>query len=89
MLPREAGTGRRPARAVAWQEALGVNRDPTKAYAAAVKAVEDATIPVVCPQDTTATLGKVIGQVNTGIWKLPHLREDQNAPTHVVLVGMM
>jgi hypothetical protein len=34
-------------------------------------------------------LGRVIGQVNAGTWKLPHLREDANAPTHDVLVGMM
>jgi hypothetical protein len=44
---------------------------------------------VVCPNDITATLGKVIGTVNSGTWKLPHLREDQNARTHDVLVGMM
>ena len=44
---------------------------------------------MVCPNDRTATLGKVIGIVNSGTWKLPHLREDPNAPTHDVLVGMM
>lgn len=75
--------------AVAWQEAFGVNPDPTKAYSEAVKAVEDAAIPVVCPNDTSATLGSVIGQVNAGTWKLPHLREHSNATTHDVLVGML
>lgn len=75
--------------AVAWQEAFGVNPDPTKAYSEAVKAVEDAAIPVVCPNDTTATLGSVIGEVNAGTWKLPHLREHSNATTHDVLVGML
>ncbi len=75
--------------AIAWESAFGVNPDPTKAYSMAVKAVEDAAIPVVCPQDGAATLGRVIGQVNAGTWKLPHLREDSNAPTHDVLVGMM
>lgn len=73
----------------AWEAAFGIDPDPTKAYSMAVKAVEDAAIPVVCPNDTSATLGKVIGQVNAGTWKLPHLREDPNAPTHDVLVGMM
>jgi hypothetical protein len=75
--------------AAAWEAAFGINPDPTKAYSMAVKAVEDASIPVVCPNDTSATLGKVIGQVNAGTWKLPHLREDKSAPTHDVLVGMM
>lgn len=75
--------------ASAWEAAFGINPDPTRAYSMAVKAVEDAAIPVVCPNDTSATLGKVIGQVNAGTWKLPHLREDPNAPTHDVLVGMM
>lgn len=75
--------------AIAWEAAFGVDPDPTKAYSMAVKAVEDAAIPVVCANDTTATLGKVIGSVNAGTWKLPHLREDQDARTHDVLVGMM
>lgn len=75
--------------AMAWEAAFGVNPDPTKAYSLAVKAVEDAAIPVICPSDSCATLGRVIGQVNTGTWKLPHLREDPNVTTHDVLVGMM
>jgi hypothetical protein len=75
--------------AEAWEAAYGVYPDPSKAYSMAVKAVEDAAIPVVCPNDRTATLGKVIGIANSGTWKLPHLREDANAPTHDVLLGMM
>jgi hypothetical protein len=79
--------GKRMARA--WEAVFGVHPDPTKAYSMAVKAVEDAAIPVVCSNDRSATLGKVIGQVKAGTWKLPHLREDPSAPTHDVLVGMM
>lgn len=75
--------------AKAWEAAFGVNPDPTKAYSLAVKAVEDAAIPVVCPNDRSATLGKVIGEVRAGTWKLPHLREDPNVTTHDVLIGMM
>ena len=75
--------------AQAWEAAFGVNPDPTKAYSLAVKAVEDAAIPVICPSDSSATLGRVIGQVNAGTWKLPHLREDPDVTTHDVLVGMM
>jgi hypothetical protein len=84
---RHANGGDRLARA--WEAVFGINPDPSNGYRLAVKAVEDAAIPVVCPQDTAATLGKVIGEVNAGSWKLPHLREDSNAPTHDVLVGMM
>ncbi|WP_078290927.1 hypothetical protein [Mycobacterium sp. D16R24] len=73
----------------AWEAAYGVNPDPSKAYSLAVKAVEDAAIPVVCPNDRSATLGRVNGQVKSGSWKLPHLREDANSPTHDVLLGMM
>lgn len=73
----------------AWEAAYGVNPDPSKAYSLAVKAVEDAAIPLVCPNDRTATLGKVNGQVRNGAWKLPHLREDATTPTHDVLVAMM
>jgi hypothetical protein len=75
--------------AEAWEAVFGVSPDPSNGYRLAVKAVEDAAIPVVCPNDTTATLGSVIGEVNAGTWKLPHLREHSNATTHDVLVGMM
>lgn len=75
--------------AAAWETVFGVDPDPSKGYLLAVKAVEDAAIPVVCPNDRTATLGKVIGIVNGGTWRPPHLREDPASPTHDVLVGMM
>lgn len=75
--------------AAAWETVFGIDPDPSKGYSLAVKAVEDAAIPVVCPNDRTATLGKVIGVVNGGTWRLPHLREDPASPTHDVLVGMM
>lgn len=74
---------------LAWEATFGVNPDPSNGYRLAVKAVEDAVIPVVCPSDTTATLGKVIGQINAGSWKPPFLREDAKSPTHDVLVGML
>lgn len=75
--------------AAAWETVFGVDPDPSKGYSLAVKAVEDAAIPVVCPKDRTATLGKVIAIVNQGTWRPPHLREDSASPTHDVLVGMM
>lgn len=44
----------------AWAEVYGRSPDPTAAYAAAVKAVESAAQPVVTPEDSKATLGKMI-----------------------------
>ena len=75
--------------AEAWEAAYGVYPDPSKAYSLAIKAVEDAAIPVVCPNDKKATLGKVIGYIDQGTWHLPHQREDSTAPTHDVLVSML
>jgi hypothetical protein len=44
----------------AWGRAYGRNPDPSGAYREAVKAVEAAAKPVVTPNDTLATLGKMI-----------------------------
>ncbi|MCA2245000.1 hypothetical protein JF781_21835 [Mycobacterium sp. WUMAC-067] len=74
----------------AWEAAFGVNPDPSKAYWFAVKAVEDASAPVVIPNDSGPTLGKVISRMEQGgQFNLPHLREDSRAATHDVLLGMM
>ncbi|MGV0745642.1 hypothetical protein [Mycolicibacterium sp. XJ870] len=75
--------------AAAWEEAFGVNPDPSNAYALAVKAVEDASIPVVPTGKAESTLGDVIRTIDGGTWRLPHLREHHLAPTHDVLVGML
>ncbi|WP_431236657.1 hypothetical protein ACQ86B_17095 [Mycolicibacterium aichiense] len=75
---------------VAWEDAFGVNPDASKAYWFAVKAVEDASAPVVIPNDSAPTLGKVISRMEQGgQFNLPHLREDSRAATHDVLLGMM
>lgn len=75
--------------ALAWEETFGVSPDPSNAYALAVKAVEDASIPVVPTGKSEPTLGDVIRTISNGTWKLPHLREHDLAPTHDVLVGML
>ncbi|BBX38439.1 hypothetical protein MMAG44476_06936 [Mycolicibacterium mageritense DSM 44476 = CIP 104973] len=76
--------------AIAWEDAFGVNPNPSKAYWFAVKAVEDASAPVVIPNDPGPTLGKVISRMEQGgQFNLPHLREDPRAATHEVLIGMM
>lgn len=76
--------------ATAWEDAFGVDPNPSKAYWFAVKAVEDAASPIVIPNDPGPTLGKVISRVEQGgQFNLPHLREDSRAVTHDVLLGML
>lgn len=74
--------------AQAWERAFGVNPDPTGAYAMAVRAVEDAAIPVVVPKQSNATLGHVIGQLaRDGDWSLPLSREDESATTASIILS--
>jgi len=74
--------------AQAWERAFGVSPDPTGAYALAVRAVEDAAIPVVVPKQAGATLGHVIGQLRAdGDWSLPLTREDADATTASIVLA--
>ncbi|QUD81388.1 hypothetical protein J8M97_16470 [Gordonia polyisoprenivorans] len=74
----------------AWEKAFGVDPEPDVAYSRAVKAVEDAAIPVVSGNDKAATLGKVIAQIRDGgQFALPMMREHKDAPSHDVLLGML
>lgn len=74
----------------AWEAAFGLDPNPSHAYSLSVKAVEDAAVPVVSPNDAAATLGKIISQMrNTGDWGLPLAREDKYAPTSATLLSMM
>ncbi|MFB7860058.1 hypothetical protein [Rhodococcus qingshengii] len=76
--------------AKAWEELYGLDSNPSEAYRLAILAVEDASIPVVPPHNTRATLGTALSQIeNQGNWKLPMEREHQNAPTADVIIGMM
>ncbi|MGF9660644.1 hypothetical protein AAIH25_02100 [Arthrobacter crystallopoietes] len=76
--------------AEAWGTAFGTNPNPSLAYSLAVKAVEDAAIPVISPKDATATLGKLIGQVRAvGDWGLPLQREDQQATSSSTVLALM
>lgn len=76
--------------AKAWESLYGLEPDPSAAYALAIKAVEDAAIPVVSSANTKATLGTVLSQLEQqGDWKLPMDREHKNAPSGDVLIGMM
>jgi hypothetical protein len=46
-----------------WAATYGRHPDPSKAYDEAIRAVEAAAIPVVLPNDTKATLGKVLAHL--------------------------
>lgn len=73
----------------AWHAVYGVRPNPTHAYAMAVKAVEDAAVPIVVRRQAGATLGHVIGQLRAdGDWSLPLTREDPSAPTSETVVRM-
>lgn len=75
--------------ALAWRHAYGVEPDASRAYSQAIKAVEAAAIPVVCPRQLDATLGNVIGELNSNpSWTLPHQREHSDAKARDVLVAM-
>jgi len=74
----------------AWAAAFGLAPDPSRAYALAVKAVEDAAIPVVTPRDASATLGKVLQVMrDQADWVMPTTREHPRASSTDVLQGMI
>lgn len=76
--------------AEAWESLYGVTPNESEAYRLSVKAVEAAAIPRVCPQDSKATLGKVINVIhNQAGWNVETGRADSSAPPVDVLLGMM
>lgn len=76
--------------AKAWESLYGLVPNASEAYRLAILAVEDAVVPVVSPADRSATLGKVLKQLeDQGDWRLPLEREHPRAPSTEVLVGML
>jgi hypothetical protein len=65
----------------AWQHAYGLHPDPTAAYKEAVRAVEEAFVPVVSPANTRASLGTVCRDLESqdDKWELV-LVSDRNQP---------
>jgi hypothetical protein len=71
----------------AWAEVHDFEASDSAAYADAVRAVETAVIAVVEPNNSTATLGTVIGKMTTdGDWRLPW-RERTDHPTADLVLG--
>ena len=76
--------------AKAWEELYGIEPNASAAYGMAIKAVEDAAVPVVSPTNERATLGTVLAQIEQQAdWTLPMEREHDRAPSRAVLIGMM
>ena len=76
--------------AKAWEALYGLEPSASTAYGLAIKAVEDAAIPVVSRTNGSATLGTVIKQMrDQGDWELPMLREHEFAASKDVMIGMM
>ncbi len=65
----------------AWSNAFGKNGDPSDAWDHAIKAVEHVLIREVMPNNLSATLGQVLGELggpNSGNWKLILPGSDQS-----------
>ncbi|MDE0775923.1 MAG: hypothetical protein OSB43_06605 [Nocardioides sp.] len=76
--------------AQAWEALYGLDPNPGAAYGLAIKAIEDAAIPVVSPTNEKATLGTVLAQMEQQAnWKLPMDREDDRAASGATIVSMM
>jgi len=74
----------------AWAATYGVNPQPDLGYRKSIEAVEAVVLPLVTKNDSTATLGKAIGQMRAhGDWKLPFIKEHQQNPSEGVVLGML
>ncbi|KTS05690.1 hypothetical protein NS283_05725 [Microbacterium testaceum] len=74
----------------AWHATYGRSPQPDLGYRKAIEAVEAVVLPLVMKNDSTATLGKAMGQMRTqGDWKLPFIKEHAQNPSQNVVLGMM
>ncbi len=84
---KRGNAGRLLARA--WAGVHGIEPNASGSYSDAIRAVEVAAISKVMSSDSTATLGKVIGQMEADAdWSLP-LREHAKAPSSAMILGML
>lgn len=71
----------------AWEQAFGMNKNPSHAYYDAVKAVEVLSCPIFSPKDGNATLGKDINVLRNNAGKFEFVMPDSKHNTsleHVV-----
>jgi hypothetical protein len=62
----------------AWQHVYGMTPDPNTAYREAVRAIEQAFVPVVSPNNTRASLGTVVRDLRNQLAKWELLLVDTN-----------
>jgi hypothetical protein len=73
----------------AWRSLYGQSPDYEEAYEKAIKAVEEAGVDVVCPNNRKATLGTMARDMeNQKDWALP-LEEDAKFPSRDVVYRMV
>lgn len=87
IIARPGNAGRRLA--TAWEKLYGLKSNYSEAYSQAIKAVEDAVLPVVTPNDKVGTLGKALTVLENQKWTISVAKESQKAPPGDVLVGML
>ena len=73
----------------AWAAAYGRHPDPNKAYDEAVRAVEAAAIPVVLPDGSRETLGKVLAHFRQAAGKWELAIEGPSAGAVEPLIGLI
>lgn len=74
----------------AWTALYGLQKDPSKAYSLAIKAVEHEAHGEVSPKDSLPTLGKMINVIRDQEgWTLPLESGRAHLPPKQVILGMM
>lgn len=75
----------------AWSKLYDLDPDDSGAYAAAVKAVESAALPVLGISKETATISDAVRAIEkkNAVWRLPFTREHTEYPSRDVLLGML
>jgi hypothetical protein len=75
----------------AWNATYGLNPNASDGYRQAVRAVEAAAIPVILPNDSDATLGRVIGTLRnrSNQWQLSFTHRTKPEQPIATLISMM
>lgn len=75
----------------AWSATLGQEPNPSEGYRNAVRAVEAAALPVVLPNDPSATLGKAIGHLAATIdsWRFVLSERRDGQPSVQTVLDLM
>ena len=74
----------------AWGFAFGRNPSPSEAYNYAIKAMEESAWPIITPNNQTATLGHILGEIkaNPSKWHTQITEKQQNLSTTMLVDNM-